>query len=96
MIVGRWFTNHNVDVVVKFTGKEKMRNETIGEYILIGMGIGYEMEVIASSAPPSSLHAKRKEKENVIAIDLFTNNSQIYGCFFPRDLVTSHFINLYT
>ena len=30
------------------------------------------------------------------AIDLFTNvNSQIYGCFFPRDLVTSHIINLY-
>ena len=28
-------------------------------------------------------------------IDLFTNVSQIYGCFFPRDLVTSHFINLY-
>ena len=27
--------------------------------------------------------------------DLFTNVSQIYGCFFPRDLVTSHFINLY-
>ena len=29
------------------------------------------------------------------SIDLFTNVSQIYGCFFPRDLVTSHFINLY-
>ena len=29
-----------------------------------------------------------------IAIDLFTNVSQIYGCFFPWDLVTSHFINL--
>ena len=28
-------------------------------------------------------------------IDLFANVSQIYGCFFPRDLVTSHFINLY-
>ena len=29
-------------------------------------------------------------------IDLFTINvSQIYGYFFPRDLVTSHFINLY-
>ena len=28
-------------------------------------------------------------------IDLFTNASQIYGCFYPRDLVTSHFINLY-
>ena len=29
-------------------------------------------------------------------MDLFTNVSQIYGiCFFPRDLVTSHFINLY-
>ena len=28
-------------------------------------------------------------------IDLFTNVHQIYGCFFPRDLVTSHFINLY-
>ena len=29
-------------------------------------------------------------------IDPFTINvSQIYGCFFPRDLVTSHFINLY-
>ena len=28
-------------------------------------------------------------------IDLFTNVSQIYGCFFPRDLVMSHFINLY-
>ena len=27
--------------------------------------------------------------------NLFTNVSQIYGCFFPRDLVTSHFINLY-
>ena len=23
------------------------------------------------------------------------NISQIYGCFFPRDLLTSHFINLY-
>ena len=34
----------------------------------------------------------------VIVIDLFssmTNVSQIYGCFFPPDLVTSHFINLY-
>ena len=30
-----------------------------------------------------------------VEIDLFTNVSQIYGCFFPRDLVTSHFINLY-
>ena len=30
-----------------------------------------------------------------IYIDLFTNVSQIYGCFFPRGLVTSHFINLY-
>ena len=28
-------------------------------------------------------------------IDLFTNVSQMYGCFFPQDLVTSHFINLY-
>ena len=25
-------------------------------------------------------------------IDLFTKVSQIYGCFFPRDLETSHFI----
>ena len=32
---------------------------------------------------------------NNISIDLFTNVSHIYGCFFPRDLVTSHFINLY-
>ena len=30
-----------------------------------------------------------------VSIDLFTSVSQIYGCFFPRDLVTSHFINLY-
>ena len=30
-----------------------------------------------------------------MAIDLFTIVSQIYGCFLPRDLVTSHFINLY-
>ena len=28
-------------------------------------------------------------------LDLFTNVSQIYGCFFPWDLVMSHFINLY-
>ena len=28
-------------------------------------------------------------------IDIFTNVSQIYGYFFLRDLVTSHFINLY-
>ena len=31
----------------------------------------------------------------MFTIDLFTNVSQIYGCFFPRDLVMSHFINLY-
>ena len=31
----------------------------------------------------------------LISIDLFTNVSQIYGCFFPRNLGTSHFINLY-
>ena len=30
-----------------------------------------------------------------LQIDLFTNVSQIYGCLFPRDLATSHFINLY-
>ena len=30
-----------------------------------------------------------------VLIDLFTNVSQIYRCFFPQDLVTSHFINLY-
>ena len=29
------------------------------------------------------------------ATDPFTNVSQICGCFFPRDLVTFHFINLY-
>ena len=28
-------------------------------------------------------------------IDLFTNVGQIYGCFFPLDLVTNHFINLH-
>ena len=28
-------------------------------------------------------------------IELFTTVSLIYGCFFPRDLVTSHFINLH-
>ena len=27
-------------------------------------------------------------------IDLLTNVSQIYGCFFPWDLVTSPFVNL--
>ena len=26
---------------------------------------------------------------------LLTNVSQIYGCFFPQDLVRGHFINLY-
>ena len=34
-------------------------------------------------------------ESGVCPIDLFTNVSQIYGCFFPQDLVTSHFINLY-
>ena len=30
-----------------------------------------------------------------VQIDLFTNVSQIYGCFFPQDLITIHFINMY-
>ena len=30
-----------------------------------------------------------------LTIDLFTNVSQSYGCFFPRDLITSHFVNMY-
>ena len=34
-------------------------------------------------------------EERTHSINLFTNVSQIYGCFFPRDLVTIHFINLY-
>ena len=29
-----------------------------------------------------------------LILDLFTDVSQIYGCFFPWDVVTSHFINL--
>ena len=33
--------------------------------------------------------------EGELSIDLFTNVSQIYGCFYPQDLVTRHFINLY-
>ena len=28
-------------------------------------------------------------------IDRFTSDSHMYGCFFPRELVTSYFINLY-
>ena len=30
-----------------------------------------------------------------MTLDRFTNVSQIYGCFFPRDPVTSHIIELY-
>ena len=44
---------------------------------------------------------KQLQKQNIfvayihnLAIDLFTNVSQIYGCYFPRDLVMSHFIYL--
>ena len=33
-------------------------------------------------------------KIEILAIGLFTNVNQIYGSVFPRDLVTSHFINL--
>ena len=40
-----------------------------------------------------SVHINHKYFD--FSIDLFTHVSQIYGCFFPQDLVTNHFINLF-
>ena len=36
-----------------------------------------------------------ENRSTVLPIELFTNVSQIYGCFFHPDLVMRHFINLY-
>ena len=39
---------------------------------------------------------KNYENSIKLILDPFTNYvSQVYGCFFPGELVTSHFINLY-
>ena len=41
------------------------------------------------------LHGNFDKLLSTLVIDHITNVSQIYGCSFPRDPVTSHLSNLY-
>ena len=78
--------------ICHFTGLTHVltsRGQFVFVFLLFGGGGGLASEVFFIS--PVKTHSAYKTS----LIDLFTNVSQIYGCFFPWDPVTSHFINLY-
>ena len=76
-------------------GKLSLARRSSMRFLCNVMCCDYRQNCIESKWSPIA-HLDKLHLAQSSAIDLFTINvSQIYGCFFPWDLVKSHFINLY-